>query len=910
MQIPVTEVGAASSASDFQLDSAGSTLLSYKGFAESVTVPGTVKTIGESAFEDKDTLVSVTLPDSVTKIEPYAFWGCDNLENIKLGSGVKDIGDYAFMNCTGLKNYIIPSTVTSIGIQSFSNCPNLTDITIPSSVTSIHESAFDGDPNLTIHYDAGSYAEGYAADFEQRKTENPEYEDVAGYSEDTSSSGVGNATEGTADSSEQSTSPTDVADATQATTDAAQTATDAAATQSTSNAAQTTSDATQTTSNATQSTSDITQTTSDAAQTVTGTVQTTTDPAQTPTGQAQTATDAAQTAANGAGTSAGGANSTSTSDNASQNNNLIGSTRIVGNHAVVFINNSEMNINSPGDSSTPVGEPGDDSDTLQPSASNSEKGGMLPKYTQVDYLGNFVIADQAFYDNQTLGSVTVPDQVKEIGQFSYARSSVRQISIPEGVEKIGYGAFYHCDDLLNVTLPASIQTVEPMAFTNSQWVDRFLSTGTEDYLITGGVLVAYRGKDTQITLPETVRVIAGEVFKGHKELRSVTLPSSLRVIGEGAFEDCTALDTVNMPEGVIQIKDRAFMGCPLTSISIPTSVTQLGLGAYDFTNTNKSTATKTVTFQGKSIPAISYETSAERLSNAAYRVYPLEDVYFAVIPTETTENDLGNTVLYNHMFPFQGIIGSISTDGFFVCRYTCIDKQDFDALSLPNTIQIGQTNYPISGLEGLEFLPWAANGSQSPGTVQVLGIDGASASIPGTLETLLLQAAPPQDSSAMETAYQRIYGASLPQNAVIYDMTLTDATNGLPITKLGTQEMTVTMPVPAALQGQTVGVLTLDRNGQLEMVDAQTLNTESGAQFTFTPSHFSLYAFYGKGSMGTATASANGSVNQNLGALDATPNTGDPIHPKWFLGGGLFFLSLILIFSKKGKKRKFKIVKS
>lgn len=55
MQIPVPEADAASSASDFKMD--GDTLVSYTGTAEDVSIPSTVKTIGEGAFQDRKSVV-------------------------------------------------------------------------------------------------------------------------------------------------------------------------------------------------------------------------------------------------------------------------------------------------------------------------------------------------------------------------------------------------------------------------------------------------------------------------------------------------------------------------------------------------------------------------------------------------------------------------------------------------------------------------------------------------------------------------------------------------------------------------------------------------------------------------------------------------------------------------------------
>lgn len=146
-------------------------LTAYTGTATTVSVPSTVTTIGESAFENNTTVERIVLPDSVTKIEPYAFWGCKKLGVVTLGKGLKQIGDYAFTNCTGLKSMSIPSGVTSIGIQTFSYCRKLETIVIPESVTAIDDNAFEGDYLLTISAEQGSYAYGYAQDFYEKQKE-------------------------------------------------------------------------------------------------------------------------------------------------------------------------------------------------------------------------------------------------------------------------------------------------------------------------------------------------------------------------------------------------------------------------------------------------------------------------------------------------------------------------------------------------------------------------------------------------------------------------------------------------------------------------------------------------------------------------------------------------------------------
>ncbi len=142
----------------------------------SVTIGGSVTSIGNYAFQNCSSLTSITIGNSVTRIAGSAFrnctglttvnWnatactsagslyepifkGCSNLATVNIGDKVKIIPSYAFEGCTGLTSVTIPDSVTSIGERAFRGCSGLTSVTIPDSVTSIGSSAFSGCTGLT-----------------------------------------------------------------------------------------------------------------------------------------------------------------------------------------------------------------------------------------------------------------------------------------------------------------------------------------------------------------------------------------------------------------------------------------------------------------------------------------------------------------------------------------------------------------------------------------------------------------------------------------------------------------------------------------------------------------------------------------------------------------------------------------
>lgn len=442
------------------------------------------------------------------------------------------------------------------------------------------------------------------------------------------------------------------------------------------------------------------------------------------------------------------------------NSALLGSTTVVGNQAVVFIDNTSPTVHGSVDGSDEsaigAGAKGSSDNGSENSAEILDEdilttgGESIPKYSIVD---GRIVADQSYYRSGDITNAALPQGVVEIGQFAFARSVLKNISVPNSVENICYGAFYHCDNLAQMSLPESVMNVEPKAFSYTLWVDNFLKSGeggSGDFLISGGVLVAYRGNTAQVIIPDSVRVIAAEAFMEHSEIESLTLPESLLVVGEGAFEGCSGLKNLTPGSNLQKIKDRAFADCGLTQLELPASVTEIGLKAFD--------ESVQLSFLGEA-PDRTYETSAQRLSNERYRVYGEET---------------------------------------------------------------GETG------------------------VSVVGEENASAILSGVNKSYTLSVKEVERSSEMENAFSRNLHTSVPEGTVIYDLSLTDSSN-IPLTKLGKQLLTVTIPVPKALGGQELKAVTLDRNGQLELLASEVILLDGEEAIRFQTNHLSLFAVYGTG---------------------------------------------------------------
>ena len=129
-------------------DDSKTTLISYsKDGDTSVTIPGTVTTIGQDAFAGNTRITSVTIPNSVTSIGANAFQGDTALTTVKMGSGVQIIGGSAFSGDIALTSMSLPSSLLSIGANALNNTA-LETVEIPVGVTSIGAGTFSDMQNL------------------------------------------------------------------------------------------------------------------------------------------------------------------------------------------------------------------------------------------------------------------------------------------------------------------------------------------------------------------------------------------------------------------------------------------------------------------------------------------------------------------------------------------------------------------------------------------------------------------------------------------------------------------------------------------------------------------------------------------------------------------------------------------
>lgn len=964
-QIPVSDVEAeeSSAASDFQMD--GTTLVKYNGTAEDVFLSNQVKKIEAEAFAGNDSVRRVTLSDGVEIIGARAFSECSNLESVNIPDSVKVIENAAFSGCPSLKDVSVGSGLESLGNGAFAGDYSLTSVAIdgdnenfvcdngaiynknggnvlyqvlsgrqadyydmPYTVEQIRPYAFWGDYNLediSISSNVGEIP-GYAFSncknlknidipYSVKSIDMKAFEDCVrirditlpgsvNYIHSTAFDGCTKLTihadEGSYAKSFADTLVLDDIDV-----------------------------------------SEYEEAPIPAQAGENGTEEEEQEQIVAPVDYYHEVTHM---------------NAMEDEEDPS----VKAKSRVIGQEVYVLVDNAKATVNVGGTGEILGGEPVVEEpvpDTIPGLAGSDEKGGSFPKYTLVN---GDTIAAQAYYDDNN-ESLAIPGGIRRIGEFAYARAGLTSARIPDGVEEIGYAAFYHCDGLADVSIPDSVKEIGVSAFDRTPWLEQWKGSAGEgsNFLIVGdGILLAYRGQGGDVVIPESVKTIGAEVFKGRTGITAVQIPDSVSVIGEGAFEDCIHLERLEGANGVRQIRDRAFAGCPIRTVTIPASVEEIGLRAFD----NENIKDGVVVFEGDTLPARTYENSATKLYRDTYRGQAFTGTRTYVIPEGVT--DLTGTCLSRAGAEFIGVIcrkGSATADES-TTDDAAADSTDgnaaageADALSDDASGNTGEEAAGDAALtddtsgdnqtagsdasEGIMTILLRRGGGPVAGETIVLGdttymledgspiaftdeetaeaqtgitVNNNSYSIPqesaitavmeGDEGSYRIDIEDSEEATAkIGDVYKSIYGNKLPHSLHAYEISMTDNQTNVPITGLGKQRVEITMPLPSGILQNNLHVVCLDEDGQLEEVDSRIVSVDGKDAVAFQAAHFSAYGIYNYGSgMAVADVKDGQAVFVSLGKKDASPDTGDySIHPKYFLCAGLFFASMAMFFYKK-----------
>ena len=138
-----------------------------------------------------------------------------------------------------------------------------------------------------------------------------------------------------------------------------------------------------------------------------------------------------------------------------------------------------------------------------------------------------MIGDQAFYNNASLESISLPSTLRSIGDSAFAYcAALPSIAIPNGVTHIGNSAFYRCGDWESISLPFIGENESGSG--DGRFISIFgqVPSSLNEVIVTGS------------------SSINAKAFEDCYFLEKITLPESITELGDNLFDDCTGLESL------------------------------------------------------------------------------------------------------------------------------------------------------------------------------------------------------------------------------------------------------------------------------------------------------------------------------------------------------------------------------
>ena len=267
----------------------------------------------------------------------------------------------------------------------------------------------------------------------------------------------------------------------------------------------------------------------------------------------------------------------------------------------------------------------------------------------------------AFMNNRTAKQIVIPDSVEKIqnNAFQYS-TALTSIVIPNGVTEIGSSAFYGCSSLSSISLSSGLKKIERRTFE---------FTGLKS-----------------LEIPNGVTEIEAYAFLNDHYLTSITIPDSVLRLGEEAFAQCYNLTTVYLSEGLTKIEEGVFNWSDkikyneygnalyLGSKNNPyfALIKPKGVDANEFTIHTSTKVIADYALQNRELTAITIPSSVTHIGVGAF--YACTDLSSVIFAEESHLIDIGYAAFEHNALSSIALPNNLESIGSYAFAYNSLQS--------------------------------------------------------------------------------------------------------------------------------------------------------------------------------------------------------------------------------------------
>ena len=222
-----------------------------------------------------------------------------------------------------------------------------------------------------------------------------------------------------------------------------------------------------------------------------------------------------------------------------------------------------------GDSITICGYTGTEDRIVTPTEINGKKVTRIaPRETEIEFMD---VTTHTFFEayNKNTSEVVISEGVVSVDRYTfYDQTILKSVILPDSLKYIRENAFEGCENLTSITVSENVTEIGAFAFSESGLTEIFLPEGLK---IIGGS--AFWGTSlTEIYIPDSV-IYIGEGAFSQSKIEEIFLPGGLVKLEDRLLYSCISLKKVYIGEGVVWLGENMLNTCPnLEEVYFPSTL--------------------------------------------------------------------------------------------------------------------------------------------------------------------------------------------------------------------------------------------------------------------------------------------------------------------------------------------------
>lgn len=221
---------------------------------------------------------------------------------------------------------------------------------------------------------------------------------------------------------------------------------------------------------------------------------------------------------------------------------------------------------------------------------------------------NCTVIDTAAFNHCNIQNLIFGTGLTQIKSTAFAYNfTIKELSLPEGIESLGISAFGSWKALTSVHLPSTLRSLDGafrycpylenfdiaegsiLGFENGALLDKTVNKiifGTKDTIITSNIksIASYAFSEceglTAIHIPSNITQLPTETFSGCANLTQVTFDEGLTYLGSQCFYQCEGLTELTLPSTLREVSSNTFGESSLVKIVFPESTQEFGINIF------------------------------------------------------------------------------------------------------------------------------------------------------------------------------------------------------------------------------------------------------------------------------------------------------------------------------------------